>query len=132
MNGTRDLAALIGRVLIAVLFVYSGYGKIGGFEGTAQALAGKGVPLPQVAAGIALAIELLGGLLLVIGWKARWAAVAIILFTIPATFLFHDYWNMVDAERQENEINFMKNIAIIGGALMVVAFGPGRYSVDRR
>ena len=133
MNGTRDLAALVGRVLIAVLFILSGYGKIGGFDGTVQALAGKGLPLPQVAAAIAVAIELGGGLLLAVGWKTRWvAAIAIMLFTIAASFLFHDFWNMADAARRTNEIMFMKNIAIIGGLLMVVAFGPGRYSVDKR
>lgn len=133
MNGTRDLAALVGRVLIAVLFIISGYGKIGGFDGTVTALAGKGMPLPQVAAAIALLVELGGGLLLAVGWKTRWvAAIAIILFTIAASFLFHDFWNMADAARRTNQVMFLKNIAIIGGLLMVVAFGPGRYSVDKR
>jgi putative oxidoreductase len=133
MNGTRDLAALVGRVLIAVLFILSGFGKIGGFDGTIQALAAKGLPLPQVAAAVALVVELGGGLLLAIGWKTRWVAgVGLILFTIAASFLFHDFWNLADAARRANQINFMKNIAIIGGLLMVVAFGPGRYSVDRR
>jgi putative oxidoreductase len=132
MNGTRDLAALVGRVLLAVLFIISGYGKIGGFDGTVQALAGKGMPLPTVAAAIALAIEFLGGLMLAVGWKARWVAVVIVLFTIAASFLFHDFWNLADAARRTNQVMFMKNIAIIGGLLMVVAFGPGRYSVDKR
>ena len=133
MNGTRDLAALVGRVLIAVLFIISGYGKIGGFDGTVDCLAGKGMPLPQVAAAIALVVELGGGLLLAVGWKTRWvAAIAIILFTIAASFLFHDFWNMADAARRTNQVMFLKNIAIIGGLLMVVAFGPGRYSVDKR
>ena len=81
MNATKDFVALIGRVLLAVMFVYSGYGKIGGFEGTAHAIASKGLPLPEVGAAIALTVELIGGLMLVIGWKARWAAAAIVLFT---------------------------------------------------
>ena len=132
MNGTRDIAALVGRVLIAVLFINSGYGKIGGFDGTVAALAGKGMPLPQVAAGIALVVELLGSLTLVLGWRARWGAVALVLFTIAASVLFHDFWNLADAARRTNEVMFIKNVAIIGGLLMVVAFGPGRYSVDKR
>jgi putative oxidoreductase len=133
MNGTRDLAALVARVLIAVIFIISGYGKIGGFDETIQALAAKGLPLPQVAAAIAIVVELGGGVLLAIGWKTRWVAgVGLILFTIAASFLFHDFWNLADAARRADEINFMKNVAIIGGLLMVVAFGPGRYSVDRR
>ena len=133
MNGTRDFTALVGRVLLAVLFIISGYGKIGGFDGTVQALVAKGLPLPQLATAIAILVELGGGLLLVVGWKTRWVAgLGIILFTIAASFLFHDFWNMADDARETNQIMFMKNVAIIGGLLMVVAFGPGRYSVDRK
>lgn len=132
MNGTRDLTAVVGRVLLASLFIISGYGKIGGFDGTVHTLAGKGLPLPMVAAAITVAIELLGGLLLAFGWKARWAAVVLAVFTLAASFLIHDFWNMADAARRANQINFMKNISIIGGLLMVAAFGPGRYSVDRK
>src|SRR5262247_1658003 len=101
MNGTRDFIALVGRVLLAVLFIISGYGKIGGFDGTVQTLAGKGLPLPQLATAVAILVELGGGILLAIGWKTRWvAAVAIILFTIAASFLFHDFWNMADVARR--------------------------------
>jgi putative oxidoreductase len=132
MNGTRDFTALVGRVLLASLFIISGYNKIGGFDGTVQALTAKGLPLPSVAAAITVVIELFVGLLVAVGWKARWAAAVLILFTIAASFMFHDFWNMVDAARRANQVNFMKNISIIGGLLLVVAFGPGRYSVDRR
>ena len=132
MNGGKDFIALIGRILLAVLFVVSGYGKLGGFEGTAHAIASKGLPLPEVGAAIALAVELIGGLMLAIGWKARWAAAAIVLFTIGATYYFHDFWHMADQAARTNQIMFLKNIAVIGGMLLVVAFGPGRYSVDRR
>ena len=132
MNGTRDLTALVGRVLLASLFIISGYGKIGGFDGTVHTLTDKGLPLPMVAAGITVAIEFLGGLALAVGWKTRWVAVILVLFTLAASFMFHDFWHMVDAARRANQINFMKNISIIGGLLVVAAFGPGRYSVDRR
>ncbi len=133
MNGTRDLVALVGRVLLAVMFVYSGYGKIGGFEGTAHAIASKGLPLPEIGAAIALVVELIGGIMLVVGWKARWAAAAIVVFTAVATYYFHDFWHIADAgAHMTNQIMFLKNIAVIGGMLLVVAFGPGRFSVDRR
>jgi putative oxidoreductase len=132
MSGTRDLVALIGRVLLAFLFVYSGYGKIGGFEGTAHAIAGKGLPLPEFGAAVALVVELIGGLMVAFGWKARWAALLIAVFTAFATYYFHDYWHMVDEAARTNQIMFLKNVSVIGGMLLIVAFGPGRHSIDRR
>jgi len=132
MTQSRDLAALVGRVLLAFMFVYSGFGKVTGFEGTVASIAGKGLPLPQVGAAIAIAVELGAGLMLAVGWKARCAAVAIAVFTLAAAVLFHNFWTMTDQAMRTNQVMFMKNIAIIGGMLMVVAFGPGRYSLDRR
>lgn len=131
MNASKDVAALVGRVLLALMFVLAGYGKIGGFEGVASAIASKGLPLPPVAVGIALIVELVGGLMLAIGWKARWAALAIAVFTLFASILFHDFWNMADQAATTNQLMFLKNVGVIGGMLMVWAFGPGRYSVDR-
>ena len=126
-----DAAALVGRVLLAYLFIKSGWGKIGGFEQTAAMMASKGVPLAQLALVVTIAVELVAGLMLVIGYKARWAALAIALWLIPVTFMFHGYWN-VPADQVMNQTNhFFKNVAIFGGMLMVFAFGPGRYSVDR-
>jgi len=132
MTQSRDVAALVGRVLLAFMFVYSGFGKIGGFERTAANIASKGLPLPEIGAAIAIAVELGGGLMLAVGWKARCAALAIAVFTLAAAVLFHNFWTMTDQAMRTNQVMFMKNIAIIGGMLMVVAFGPGRYSADRR
>ena len=131
MNACKDVAALVGRVLLALMFVYAGYGKIGGFEGLTSAIASKGLPLPPVAAAIALAVELVGGMMLVVGWKARWAALAIAIFTLFASIFFHDFWTMADQAARTNQLMFLKNISIIGGMLMVFAFGPGRFSIDR-
>ncbi len=126
-----DWAALAGRILLAAIFIMSGFGKIGGFEGTAGYIASKGLPLPQVLTAATILVELGGGILLVLGWKARWAALAIAVFTVLAAFLFHNYWTYAEPERMAQYINFWKNIAITGGMLMVLAFGPGRYGVDR-
>ena len=132
MTASRDLAALIGRVLLAFMFVYAGFGKIGGFEGTEGYIASKNLPLPAVATVIAIVVEFVGGLMLAVGWKARWAALAVAVFTLFASILFHNFWAMTDAAAVGvNQLLFMKNIAVIGGLLMVVAFGPGRYSLDR-
>jgi putative oxidoreductase len=129
---TQNTAALIGRILLAFMFIHSGFGKITGFEGTVGYIASKGLPLPQVGAALAIAVELGGGILLAVGFKARWAALAIGLFTLAAGIFFHDFWNADAASKMNQTINFWKNVTIAGGMLMVFAFGPGAYSVDKR
>ena len=96
MTASRDLAALIGRVLLVFLFIYSGFNKIFGFQGTEAALASKDVPLPVIATTIAIIVECVGGAMIAFGWKARWAALAVIAFTLVATILFHNFWAMTD------------------------------------
>lgn len=128
----RNPLALVGRVGLAAIFITAGYGKISGFQGTVNYIAAVGLPLPQVAAVGAIAVELLGGIALAIGFKARWAALLIALFTVAAAALFHNYWAMPPEAQTIQSIMFWKNIAIAGGMLMVTAFGPGAWSVDRR
>ena len=124
-------AALVGRILLAIMFITSGFGKLTGFDGTVGYIASKHLPLPQVAAIIAILAELGGGLLLLVGFKARWAALGLAIFTLAAGFLFHDFWNADAASKMMQSINFWKNVTIAGGMLMVFAFGPGRYSIDK-
>lgn len=127
-----NTVALVGRILLAILFIKSGWGKIGGFEGTAGYMASKGLPMPQVLLVLTILIELGGGILLAVGWKARWAALAIAAFVVPATLVFHQFWG-IPADQVMNQSNhFFKNVSIIGGMLMVFALGPGAYSVDKR
>ena len=126
-----DGVALVGRILLAALFIISGFGKIGGFEGTAGYIASKGLPMPQVLAALTILVELGGGILLAVGFKARWAALAIAVFTLLAAVLFHNFWTLDGPARMGEFNNFWKNISIVGGMLMVVAFGPGRLSIDR-
>ncbi|MBL8528287.1 MAG: DoxX family protein [Burkholderiales bacterium] len=121
---------VIGRFLLALIFVFSGWGKIAGFAGAASYMAAKGMPWPQVLLPGAILIELGGGLALMLGWKARWAALAIFLFCIPTTLIFHDFWALPPEQAQTQMINFLKNLALMGGLLYVVAFGPGALSVD--
>jgi putative oxidoreductase len=124
--------ALVGRILLAWMFLDAGYGKIGGFAGTVGYIASKGLPVPQALAGAALVVELLAGMLLVIGWKARWAALALAIFTAVATLFFHNFWAMPEAQQGMQKLMFLKNAAVIGGLLLVTAYGAGRFSVDRR
>jgi putative oxidoreductase len=130
-EAVKTYGPLAGRILLALLFVISGFNKLVGFEGTVGYIASKGLPLPQLAAAGAIAVELIGGILLVIGWQARCAATAIFLFLIPTTLLFHPFW-AVTAGKQLETIQFMKNLCIMGGMLYVMAYGAGPFSVDNR
>jgi putative oxidoreductase len=122
---------LLGRILLGVLFVWGGIGKVMGFGGTVQYIGSSGLPLPQLLAIGAIVVELGGGLLLIAGWKARWAALALAGFTLVAGLVFHAFWAAPPDQVMSQQVNFVKNIAIIGGLLMVCAHGPGRLSVDK-
>ena len=129
---TQNLLALAGRFLLAAIFVISGFGKIGGFDGVAGYIASKGLPMPQVLAALTIALELGGGLLLIVGYKVRWVALLFFLWLIPTTLIFHKFWG-IDAAQVQNQMNhFLKNVSIMGGMLLVMAFGPGAYSLDKR
>ena len=131
METTKDGAALLGRILLAAMFVISGWGKVTGFSGTAGYIGSKGLPLPEVLTAIAILIELGGGLLIVLGWKTRWAALALAIFLVVITPIFHSFWDGEPTERMSQLINFEKNLSILGAMLLVYAFGPGRYSLDK-
>ena len=131
MNQRRDWIALLGRILLAAMFGVSGFGKIGGFEGVAGYIGAKGLPFPQLLAAIAILIELGGGLAIVIGWKTRWVALAMIVFLLVITPIFHNFWSAPPNQVVAQSINFQKNLSILGGMLLLLAFGPGRYSADR-
>lgn len=131
MSAQKDWAVLLGRILLAVMFVVSGYGKLTGFDGTVGYIASKNLPMPQVLAGLAILIELGGGLAIVIGWKTRWVALAFIAFLIVITPIFHNFWAAPAEQMMGQQVNFMKNLTILGGMLVLFGFGPGRYSVDK-
>ncbi|MEO5694334.1 MAG: DoxX family protein [Usitatibacter sp.] len=124
--------ALVGRILIALLFVISGFGKIAGFAGVAGYIGSKGLPMPQVLAALTIALELGGGILLIAGYKVRWVAIAFFLWLIPTTFLFHAFWSVPAAEMQNQMNNFLKNVSIMGAMLYLAAFGPGAFSVEKK
>lgn len=121
---------LIGRMLLALLFVPAGFGKIGGFAGTVGYIASKGVPLPELAAAAAIGVELGLGLLLLVGWQTRWAALGIAIFTVVITFIFHNFWALPVEQVMQQQQAFFKNIAVVGGLLTVAAWGAGAWSLD--
>jgi putative oxidoreductase len=116
---------LIARLLLAPLFILSGVGKLTAAKGTIAYIAATGAPLPEVGYALAIAVEIGGGILLLLGFKTRAAAGAIALFSLGAAVLFHS--NFAD---QNQMIHFMKNVAIAGGLLQFVAFGAGAFSLD--
>jgi putative oxidoreductase len=127
-----DVLALIARLVLAWFFVPAGWGKIAGFSGAVGYAASAGLPLPEVGVAVGLLIELVGGILLLVGFGTRWAALALSLFTGVAAFFFHDYWTLPEAQQMMQQLMFNKNLAISAGLLAFAAFGAGRISIDGR
>ncbi len=131
--GVNDAFIAVGRVLLAIIFISSGLEKFMGLSDTAAAIASKNIPIPNVLAIVTAAVELGGGLLIVVGWQTRIAALALALalFTAVAAYFFHDFWhNPPGAEHTDNMIHFMKNVSIIGGFLILTGASAGGYSLD--
>ena len=129
MNAT--MMTLVGRWLLAALFLVAGIRKAMAVAGTAGYFAKLGFPAAEAMAWLAIVIEIGGALMLIIGWKARWAAVLLAIFTVVATLMAHRFWQF-DAAQYGNQLNhFLKNFAIVGGLAFIWAYGPGRASVDR-
>lgn len=126
-TSTSDVAALVGRVLLAAIFVLSGLSKVAAPAGTIGYIASAGLPLPQVGLAIAVIVELGGGLALVAGFRTRFVAAVLALFSLATALAFHNH--LAD---QNQFIHFFKNVAMAGGMLQVVAFGAGRFALDRR
>jgi putative oxidoreductase len=127
-----DVLALIGRVLVAYMFIPAGISKIMGFAGTVGYIGSVGLPLPAVGAVIAILVEVGAGAALLLGYKTRIAAIVLAVFTLAASFFFHPYWAAPEAQKMVATLLFTKNIAIVGGLLAMAAFGAGRFSIDKK
>jgi putative oxidoreductase len=123
---------IIGRVLLALMFVYAGFGKLTNIEGTAGYIASGGLPMASVLAVVVGLLELLGGLAIAVGFQARWAALALGLFTLAASLLFHKFWAVPADQAFVQQLMFMKNLSVAGGLFIVAALGAGPMSVDAR
>lgn len=132
-TGVHDGLLLVGRIVLVVLFVFSGAAKFMDLAGTAANIASKGLPQPMILAAVAAAAEVLGGLAIVIGFQTRLAAIGLLIYTLITAYLFHNFWAMpAGPEQMNNMIHAMKNLSIAGACLMLAATGPGRYSMDGR
>ncbi len=128
----HPLVPLAGRILLALLFFVGGYNKLMNVAGTAGYLGRIGLPMPELLVWLVIAVELGGALLVVIGWQTRWVAWAMALFTIGTGLVGHKFWAAEPAQFSGELTQFLKNLGIAGGFLLLAYAGPGRLSVDGR
>ncbi|MCR9293043.1 MAG: DoxX family protein [bacterium] len=125
--------SLASRVLIALIYLLSAVGnKIPNFSSVAEYMASENVPFPQLMLVGGIVFLITGSLSIITGFRARWGAVLLLLFLILATYFFHDFWNFEGQEAQQQMIQFMKNLSLMGSMLFILANGPGAWSLDRR
>lgn len=123
--------ALLGRILFSLIFIFSSFGHF--TQQAIQYAAAQGTPLANILVPLSGVMALLGGVSILLGFKARYGAWLIVLFLIPVTLIMHRFWGLSDpAQAAMQQINFMKNVAMLGGALLIAYFGSGPLSVDNR
>lgn len=123
---------LLARLLMVALFLPAGIGKLTGFAGTVGYIASKGLPLPTLAAALALIVEIGASLALLAGFGTRIAALVLAAFTLVASVFFHNYWGVPADQAFMQQLLFFKNIAVVGGLLAIAANGAGAWSLDSR
>lgn len=129
----QGIVAVAGRVLLSGIFLLSALGnKIPQFSQTAGLMAAEGVPAARLMLAGAIVFLVVGGLSVVVGYRARLGAALLLVFLALATFFFHDFWNFEGQAQQEQMIQFMKNLALMGAFLLLIANGPGPMSLDAR
>ena len=129
MTALQQNLPLLGRILLGLIFVLSGIFKIPGWEGTLGFMAAKGVPFAPLFVVGAIVLEIVGGLAVIVGFQARIAAAALAVFSVLAALIFHNFWTLTGFEQQGEMVHFLKNLAMAGGLLFIVAFGPGPRSI---
>jgi putative oxidoreductase len=132
MTSTDDITSLAGRILISVMFLISGFFKVGAYSQIVGYAAALHLPAPGVAIALAAAVELACGLAILAGFKTKFAAWLLFLYLIPVTYVFHNFWAAQGQEQQTQLVNFLKNAAIMGGLLVLAVSGPGAYSADAK
>lgn len=127
----QDMMQALGRIAVAALFIWSGFGKLTAPGLTAAMLTAKGLPVPKLLAYGIGAAEFGLGVLVALGWQTAFAAIALAVFTLVATITAHKFWTMTGEAYRVNQVHAFKNLAIIGGLLLLGATGPGRFAFGR-
>jgi putative oxidoreductase len=132
MSFGETIAPVVGRCMLAALFILSGVGKLEHWDETARSMAAHGLTAAGPLLALAVVVELGAGAALVAGFRTRLMALVLFLFTLTVSFLMHDFWTITDnAELARTEAQlFAKNVAIAGGLLLLVGMGAGRWSFD--
>jgi putative oxidoreductase len=128
----KDEAILVARILLIMLFVVFGWGKLTDYSGTVASMTQLNLPMPSVTALVVIAVEVFVALAIGFGAWTRPLVVLLALYTLGTALIGHHFWIMEGAARNGNAINFYKNISIIGGLILLYVTGAGRYSVDAR
>jgi putative oxidoreductase len=126
----RDEVILLARILLILLFVVFGWAKLMNYATTVSYMARTGLPVPSIAALVAIVIEFFVALVVALGFWTRPLALLLALYTLGTALIGHHFWTMAGADRFANAINFYKNLCIIGGFLLLYVTGPGKYSLD--
>lgn len=127
-----DLALLIARILLVAIFPISAYYKIIGWPGIVGMLTQQGAPLPMFGGYLAIAVEILGAILVILGFRTRWGAIALMLYTAGTIIIAHRFWEFAGPAQFNQLMAFFKNIALIAGLGLIAVIGPGRYAVQAR
>jgi putative oxidoreductase len=120
----------IGRILLSLIFVLAGISQFGAIAATSAHMAQHGIPYANDLVWGAAALDLGGGILLIVGFLTRLVAAALFFYVLTLALIFHAYWTMTGAEAHAQHADFFQHLAIMGGMLFVVAFGAGPYSID--
>jgi len=131
-TANQNALTLLGRLMFAALFLPAGIAKLTGFSGTVGYIASAGLPAPAAGAVLALLVEILGSVALIVGFQTRISALVLAVFTLGASVFFHPYWSVPADQVMVTQLLFFKNIAVIGGLLVLAAHGAGGWSLDAR
>ena len=132
LDSFKSPLVVVGRLLLAAMFILAGFNKLTHLAGTAGYIASAGLPAASVLAVLVGLLELLGGLAIAVGFQARWAALLLGLFTLLASVLFHKFWAVPADQQFMQQLLFTKNLSVAGGMFVVAALGAGPLSVDAR
>ncbi len=133
-NPIQGVVTVLGRVLLSAIFLLAAVGgDIPNFNNTVQMMTGAGIPAPQLMLVGAIVFLIAGGLSVILGYKARIGAALLLVFLVLATYYFHHFWNIDDAQaKQQQMIEFLKNLSMMGAMLLIIANGSGPLSLDNR
>lgn len=130
MEFLQDIFSLVGRVLISAMFLWAAYEKMKNWKATVDYMKTKHIPYLNIILPVGVALKIIGGLSVLLGWHAHIGALLLLIVAISACLKMHDFWRMHGEERNMEKLLFMKDVAVIGGLFMILALGAGNFGID--